>query len=248
MDDDGIGGLVMSATDFLPRRGADLRNFSVNFNSKINADPEAFGLTREQATEYNVLHNEFMAIFALANAPSTRTPTAIQAKKTATIALRKKARQLAGIIRAWPGITDTKKAVLGLTIRTAGGRQRPFPPPRSAPLMSVQYVNGSQVSIRLRDADAPTRRGRPVGVNGATLMFHTGDTPPPARMSEWSFLRLVSRTTLTVSLPTRLHAGAKVWLVAAWQNPRAQLGPFAQPVSVHKQFGFVAASPLRLAA
>ena len=225
----------MSATDFIPRRQADVRNWSINFNAKINADPESFGLTFAQAADYNTLHNAFTAAYALANSPSTNSKSNTRSKDTALHALKQKARQLAAIIRAHPGITSAQKSVLSLTIRGRGGRQRAFPQPMHAPYVTIRPGPGAMVELRLRDATS-TKSGQPDGVHSATIFCWVGDNPP-GTIPEWRWVDATTKTKYIVNLPADAQPGDKVWYIACWQNPRGELGPAARPVCTFRQFG-----------
>lgn len=225
----------MSDTDFMPRRQADVRNWSITFNTAINADPEAYGLTVAQAAEYNTLHNAFMAAYALATAPATDSRVNTQLNKSAFKALKARARKLAAIVRAYPDITNVKKATLGLTINGPGGKQRPFPPPTHAPFVSIRPAPDGMVELRLRDATS-SRRGQPVGVHSATIFTWVGDNPP-VTIQQWRWVGGTTKTKYIVNLPRNAQPGDRVWYIACWQNPRGEQGPASRPVMTYGQFG-----------
>jgi hypothetical protein len=233
----------MSATDFLPRREADLRDWSVNFNSHINADPATYGLTAAQAADYNTKHNAFMAVFALASAPGTRTRPRVVEKNAAQQVLRRSARQLAAIIRAFPGVTAVQRVEAGLTVRGSGGRSAPIPPPRTAPRLMVLDQRGGRVTIGLGNMAEASRRGRPRGVRGAVVLFFVGELPPADR-ADWSWLDMTSKTKLTLNLPRGLAPGTPIWLTAFWENPRSQRGPLATPIYTHAPWRLMARARL----
>lgn len=234
----------MSATDFLPRREADLRGFSVNFNSKINSiGPQSLGLTAAQAADYNQVHNSFMAAYVLATSPSTRTRPVVVAKRAAVKALRQLARQLAAIIRAQPGVSDHQKAVLGLTINGAGGRSPRIARPRTAPRLYITPLEGGRIRLRLRDPGEPAKRGKPTGARSALIMRWVGGHPEPD-MSKWKLAGMTTRTTLIITLPQTVGGVPRipgpgvpgVWIKACWQNPRSESGPFTLAVDASAPF------------
>lgn len=137
-------------------------------------------------------------------------------------------------MQKYPGTTDTQRAELGLTVHDV--LPSPIPPPADAPGILVESVDGRTVSIRLIDPANPTRRGRPAGVDGATVLSYVGATRPEDT-GAGKFEGSISRTTFDVAFPTTVAAGAKVWLTAFWFNPRAQSGPACEPVSAYVQFG-----------
>lgn len=237
----------MSATDFLPRREGDLRTWSINFDARISADPAAYGLTAAQAAEYNTLHNAFMAAYALAAAPGTRTSPIVQTKHAAARELRSEARRLARIVHSRRVASDAQKKDLGLTVRRPGGRQARNARPNVAPTVAVESAAGGKLKVVLRSVEQPTRRGRPTGVQGASVYYFAGESPS-ADLKDWRYAGATTRTVMLVALPADVEPGARVWLTACWRNGRAECGPLAWPVCAYRPRGGVETAPLRLAA
>src|SRR3954452_21321680 len=90
-------GAISMATDYLPKREADLVNWSAGFSAYITANAAAVGLQSSQATSYAALHASWVSAFDTATNNSTRTPAAIEAKNDAKKLLVASARQLVGI-------------------------------------------------------------------------------------------------------------------------------------------------------
>lgn len=236
----------MSATDFLPRRGVDLRTWSINFESRISADPLAYGLTAAQAVEYSAAHSAFMAAWALAAAPGTRTSPMVQSQNAAMQALRREARRLARIVHANRIVSDAQKKELGLTVARPGGRQARLSPPGEGLIVVVEAVAGG-LEVRLRSAAGPTRRGRPEGVASASVFFFAGEAPP-VEARQWQYAGATTRTRWVVAWPRHVERGARVWWTACWRNGRAECGPLARPVCIYRPRGTVEIGALRLAA
>lgn len=231
-----------ATTDYLPSREADLLQWSVNFNARINASPMNYGLSVAQAAAYTTLHDAFAAAYTAANEPITRTAATIATKNSAKEALIRGAggiRELAGIVQAFPGTTDTERIELGLTVRDT--EPTPVPPPATAPTLSVISTLARVVKVRLRDAENPDRRGKPTGVSGAALFTFVGETPPSDPL-QWSFLFNTSRTVFDVQFPSTVAGGSKVWLTAFWFNPRKESGPASAAVSTRIDDGMSAAA------
>lgn len=227
------------ATNFIPDREADLVTWSTNFDTLITAAPTTYGLTAAQATAYATKHSAFVAAYQTASDPATRSPSNIVAKDTAKLALVAEARMLARIVQATPSVTAQQKSDLGLTVRDA--EPSPIPPPAVAPGIVIVSVSGHTVRVRLQDVSAPTNRGKPAGVSGATVLSYVGDAPP-ADAGDWKFEGNTGRTVFDVEFPPAVAAGSKVWLTAFWFNPRKQSGPAATPASAYVQFGGVMAA------
>lgn len=221
---------MATTTDFLPSREADLLAWSANFAAKIGADPTVYGLTLEQASTYQSLHNAFAAAYDVTRNPSTRTPTSIVVKRDAKAALKRDARSLARIVQAFPGTTDTMRAELGLTIPDAD--PTPIPPPAHAPEIDVVSAVMRTVRLRLLDAEAIDRRGKPAGVAGALVFSFVGTLPPPPEETDrWTLEANTTRTTLEVQFPADVPNGSTAWFTAHWYNPRGEAGPMSPPIS-----------------
>jgi hypothetical protein len=223
--------------DFLPSREASLVTWANNFSTLITATPTAFGLVAGQATSFATLNTAWVSAYNTAKAPTTRSPSNIQAKKTAKHALIANARQLAAIIQKYPSITNAQRSSLGLTVPSAPS---PVPPPSDAPAMEITSVSGWTVNFRLHDATTGSKRGKPAGVSGASIFSFVGATPP-GDISAWKFEGSTSRTVkLQATFDSSTAPGTKVWLTAFWFNPRKQSGPACSPVSTNLQGGSVA--------
>ena len=84
----------------------------------------------------------------------------------------------------------------------------------------------------LHDALNPTRRGKPLGVAGASVFSFVGPTAP-AELAAWKFEGNTTRTRVDVLFPADTPPGSKIWVCAFWFNPRAQAGPTSAPVSTN---------------
>jgi hypothetical protein len=225
----------MNMPDFLPTREAELVVWSTNFNTLINATPTTYGLTEPQATGYETLHSAFDSAFQASQDPTTRTPANIVAKNTAMNNLRTNARLLARIIQAAPAVTDEMKAGLGLTVRKT--EPSPINPPTELPVLEVTERFGAVVRIKLHDGSG-SRRGKPDGVQGASVFSYVGATPP-ADASGWKFEGNTTKTITEVEFPAGTAPGTTVYLTAFWYNPRGQSGPGCAPVSTNIAGGAV---------
>lgn len=134
-------------------------------------------------------------------------------------------RGLVAIIQAYPGVTDGQRIDLGITVRDDDpGR---IPVPGEMPVLQVAGSRGRVLSLRLKRADGTV--GKPKGVTSAQLWRYVGDVPP-GELSGWEMLPSTTKTRPQVVLPEGTAAGTRVWLSAAWLNPRRQMGQACQPV------------------
>jgi hypothetical protein len=206
------------ADQFPPTRESELLSFSANFDTLITATPTAFGLVAGQAVAYNALHTAFESALDAATKPSTRTKPKITAKDVAKEALVDGPgglRELAAIIQAFPGTSDEERENFGLPVRDT--EPTPVPAPTIPPVMSIERQLGRSVTVRLRDAENPDRRGKPDGVIGASVFMFVGDDPPANPMNA-TFLFNTSKNVFDIDFPAEIVSGAKVWLTAFWFN------------------------------
>ncbi len=225
----------MSRTDVLPRRQADLLTWSATFRKGIVADPQAVGLSEQQAAHYSQLHDRFAETYALSQSPVHGSKANTRAKDEAMMALRSLARQYARIVHGTPGVTLEQKRSLGLSLRGRGGKNPRIPRPGTAPLVHVRIEDGNTLHLRLRDRDRSHRKGMPAGVRGALVFMYVGDVPP-IDFAKWQMVGGVTRTDSKTVLPSRLAPGTRVWIRAGWTNPRMQRGPLSEPKCVRINF------------
>lgn len=215
--------------DYLPSREAELIQWSRNFDSFITADPPAYGLDAAQAAAYNTLHLAFEAALQAAANSATRTHPVILAKNDAKEALIAEARRLVNIIQAFPGTTNQERGDLQITVRDT--EPTPVPIPGDAPTIELLSVKGRTLQVRLRDVQNPDRRGKPDGVDGASVFYYVGEEVPPSEPDQWKFFGSTTRTLIDIECPTSVPPGSKVWVTAFWYNSKAQSGPASPAVS-----------------
>ncbi len=216
--------------DFIPPREAELVTWSNNFDALIMTSGVNFGVTAPQAAAYDSLHTAFVSAFQTANDPSTNSRANVVAKNSAKDALVDDARELARIVQADSSVSDAQLAQLGLTVRD--DEPTPVPVPTTAPGIAIVSAIGRNVQIRLSDTANPDSRGKPDGVDGASVLSFVGAAPPaPEDTEAWKFEGNIGRATATITFPPTVPSGATAWFTAFWFNPRKQSGPAAMPVS-----------------
>jgi hypothetical protein len=135
-------------------------------------------------------------------------------------------------------VTNQQRTDLGLTVRDAEPTPLPVPGKAGAEVISV---SGQTVLVRIYDPLNPTRRGKPLGVAGATIVSYVGDEPS-LNPAEWTFQGNTTRTKVQVAFPSTLTAGTKVWIAAFFFNPRGQSGQACDPVGTNLQGGSLMAA------
>ncbi len=218
----------MPVPPFIPPRDEQLLVWSANFSALITATPTTYGLNALQATEYANLHSLFASAMTLVSNPATNSASAIQAKNTAKQNLLYGSgggRELVDIVQAFPNTTNEMRAELNIKIKA---EPTPIPPPEFAPDLSIVQTIGRSVKIRLRDAENPDSRAKPVGVKGATVLTFVGDESPTDPLG-WAFCMTATRNVFDVDFPGSVPIGSKVWVTAMWFNGRGEASPAAAP-------------------
>ncbi|HWB18661.1 MAG TPA: hypothetical protein VG711_00050 [Phycisphaerales bacterium] len=232
----------MAIPIFQPTKDSFLQTWSDNFSTLISATPTTYGLTAAQATAYATLSTAYSNAYNAVVNPNTNSKQAVITKNQAKEALlygSGGAWALVNIVQAFPGTTNSMRGALGLRIPAPS--PKPIPAPEFAPDLSIVSTAGRSVKVRLRDQENPDRRGKPDGVQGATILFYVGETAP-ADPAQWIFSNNTSKTSFDVEIPATVLPGAKVWLTAFWFNNRKESGPAAIPESTRVSDGLAAAA------
>ena len=214
---------------------AELASGSTNVVSIVTPVPANWGLTPAQVTSYTALATNFNNLLALAVAPATRTPVAVQNKNAVKKLLTTASVNLSRIVTANPTVSNAQLLSLRLNMRTI---PTPNPVPGAAPNLDVVSVTGFTAKLRLHDSTSGSKRGKPPAVSGASVFSHVGPTAP-TDLSAWTFEGNTGRTSIDVTLPNTVPAGATVWFTAFWFNPRKQAGPNTTPISANLPGGGV---------
>src|SRR5687768_2268998 len=217
----------------VPKKDADLLAWGDNFGTRISASPVTYGLTAAQATSFDAKYSAFQTAYnslLAAREAGTRSESQTATKDGAKAELTQTARELYGFVQDSLTVTNAQKIELGVVVRDV--EPSPIPPPSSDPGIEIVSTVGRTVKIRLKDKTTTGRRGRPLGVIGASVFSHVG-TSAPADISGWVFQGNTGRTEVDISFPSTVASGATVFITAFWFNDRKQSGPAADPISVN---------------
>ena len=205
-----------------------------------------FRVTQQQSADLAALVTTFGSDLAAWTSQETRTPVASGRKQASRAALIEGAMFIVNTVNSNPATSDEQRDALGITARK---RPTPTPAPSSAPIVEVDSTSGRTVTFRLHGTAA--RRGRPVGVKGASVFTFVGPTAP-ADPADFRFEGLVTRPMFTINFDDRTEADT-VWVSAFWYNEKGQSGLASLPVSVNLPAAAVvpvggAAAKLKIAA
>lgn len=221
-------------TSFIPSTDTGLLAWSLNFQTLIAASPAAYGLTGAQVAAYQALHLAYAAALAACD-PTVRSRSTVAVKNAARTDLKKSLKLLVSVINGQVTVTDGQKIELGLNVRAMPS---PISAPALPPGLSVVSVVAWTVRIKLYDRNSSGKRGKPAGVNGASVFSFVG-AEPPSDISAWKFEQNTGHTSMDLAFPSTIAPGTKVWLTGFWFNGRKQNGPACTPVSTNLQGGSV---------
>ena len=215
--------------DFLPRREADLLQWSSSFSEHVNSAPAEYAISPEMAAEYRALHVQFADLMLKSADATARTPSVLFAKQQTRERLVAMARTLTRQARGNMDVSNAQLQNLGLRAR----RERRGPriqPPAEAPI--VRMLSRENWSARFRLCDPGSMRvAKPAGAKSAILFMAVGPQPPPDRAA-WTMCAITGRTVVDVKFPKHLPAGTQVWVAARWYSPTCTPGPPSLPCPV----------------
>jgi hypothetical protein len=234
---------AMMNRDYVPRRDSELVPFTNNFATQLTEKFAQVGRSAGDASAFAALNTAWVAAYTAATAPETRTKGTVAGKDIARRACVAKLRELAGLIQKFSGTNDVLRADFGLPVPK---QRSPISVPTSAPTPTVVKRYGTTIVIRLGESTG--RFTMPPGVQGARVYTFVGENPP-TNADQMRDEGQTTRTDVEISFPGAT-IGAKVWICAAYYNPRGQLGPGSALISTNIAGGTMDVSQgnLRIAA
>jgi hypothetical protein len=217
--------------DYIPTTNAGKLTFGQNAVALITPAPISWGLTAGIATQLGTYVSDYEVKLAAATEPATKSRANTFASRQARNVMVSFIRDIVATIQGTSTVTDQMKYDLGITVRGANPPS-PINPPTEAPMFEVMWVKNRLIGVRLHAADSATR-GRPPGVQGASICMYSGPLPLPTDVTAWTTIGESTRTNFEVELPASIAPGSQVYLLAFWKNPRLMSGPPSAPVSVY---------------
>jgi hypothetical protein len=229
---------MSNSNRYPPEREADLITATQTFLDVATPVPATYSLTAAQLTLLGTKLSDFQTKWDACQVPNTKTRPAVELKNASKADLVFYLRSLVKVVQNAPTTTNAMRAELAIPLRDF--EPSPIPVPGAAPILTVKKVWGHQITCRLESA-VSTGRAMPPGVYGAQIYSFVG--PEPASDEQvWVNQGLVTRTQFVVQMAASVPAGAKVWLTAAFVNPRGQTGLACTPVM--SGIGYEGAEPM----
>ncbi len=230
----------------LSKKDAILAAQARNFSVVLADDPGAYGASAPTVAAVSAAVNAYVdSVNGLGEARTSGVRSeAMTAVRNATrLAMLNLLRPIYAAVQASTSISDADKIALGVHVKAKGRTREPVP--AFAPLLSVMRVDGSVVSLRVRDPEQPDRKGRPPRTEGISLFTYVGAAPPDDA-SAFRFKANTGRVSIDVTFPASVPMGAAVWFVASFFNNRKESGPTCRPIRA--TIGAGSRMPMRLAA
>lgn len=210
---------------YIPSTDGDFSTWSNNFSALITAAPTSYGLTASDGSALAALVTTWNAAYAAALSGATRGPFSVNVKDTARANLTARARQLQAIIQANPGVTDSQKTALGLTVRKT--LPTPIPAPTTSPLLQFIAATPLQHTLRFSDQATPALRAKPFGVLSLQLYVSVPGGLPPTGPGPNSLV--YTKNPIAVNFADA-NVGQVATYAAAWITRTGLLGPISTQI------------------
>ena len=221
------------ASSYIDTTDSGLLTHARTLIAGVNDQPDAVGLTTAQMTAYGDLTDLYETNLAASTDRRTRGPFSISEKDAAKKSLLAMTRQISMQAQNFSGTTDPMRVLLGLTVRSRGGRS--VPPPAVSPVLTAESRPGGQVVVTMKNPEQGNR-ARPRGCTGCTLLSYVGPDLPQDPAA-FQFQGSTSRRTTTLEFGANVAAGSCVWVTGYYYNAKGQSGRAAAPVCVTLEAG-----------
>jgi hypothetical protein len=169
----------------------------------------------------------FSSAFAAWVDESTRSKSDTARLEHARAVLEPLFRELAGLLKRSPLVTDDQLVLLGLPPRHKGGN-KPAPVARTYPWCRVTAPRLRCLSIEYGNTETG-RKGKPAGQHGVECRWGFSDTPV-IDVDDLHNSAFDTRTPLELEFQGH-DRGRTVYLALRWENTRGDKGPFGPIIS-----------------
>ncbi len=214
---------------YIPPRDTDMASWSDNFSTLLTAAPGTYGLLASDALTVAAVVTPWLAAYALAINPSTRTPVSVAAKDDARTAMLAVVRQYAIQISLNAGVLTSDKIAIGVNPRVTD--PVPIATPTTQPIVTIPSAASLTHVIRFRDeTSSPTVKSKPYGVTQLQLYASasaTAITDPTAL----AFKKVLTKAPSLIEWDPA-DAGKVAYYAGRWQTRTGKVGPWGPIVSM----------------
>lgn len=216
----------MATTPYIPNPDSQFDSWLANFASVLAGSPGTYFLTAGDAAAVTAAQASWATAYA-ASQGATRGPATISAKDTARVTATQIVRPYAVGISLNPGIANSDKVAIGVTVRSTV--PTPVPAPTTQPDVLLESAAPGVANLRFRDHSTPSQKSKPFGVLAMQVWVNFG-TVPATDPSQCKFVQNVTKTPF--QLDTTGNAGKVCTVFGRWATRSgpagvAQTGPWS---------------------
>jgi hypothetical protein len=212
-------------SDYIPKREADLLKWAENFVRVVENYKNDLNIPTEEVTALKAALNRFSA--ALEDARSAeRTPALVARKNAAKFELISLIRAMVRFRLQNPIVTPVMRIELGLKPRDETRTEHHDVPELVDFDLTLRGIREIVVNFRVKGSDS---KAKPDGYDGAVLIWGILNEPP-AEASALTRHTMASKTPHALKF-TNEDRGKTVYIAAAWQNERGNIGDWSEILS-----------------
>jgi hypothetical protein len=213
----------MKSVDYLPKQDQAFLVWALNFTTQLAGMLVRVGFPEAVFQELMALRDVFSEKLTTAEAPVTRTKSAVQAKNDARKAFEKFLRQ---VIREYltynHAVTNVDRDNLGLPIHKSGRT----PTPVATIFPWVQVIVTLIRHLRFDFGGVEGSKAKLEGQHGMELVGRIGGEKP-AGIHELTLSYFDTHTPLVIGFEEG-NRGKTFWFAVRWENTRGEKGPWSE--------------------
>jgi hypothetical protein len=228
---------LLMAERRIPRADGDFAAYANHYYEAVEKFWSVQGLDQTDLKPLKEALSAWNSDYPKHVAAQNAAEAARQKKDAAKRELERQIRPVSAFVQSYPKTTDADRATIGISVRDTGGT--PTPRPASRPALLVEA--GSRLTHRLRivdessDASGPSaalRKRRPRGTLGAEVYVALVAplAPPPSDMSQYKFVRTVTRGAAEVTFQVD-QGGQRAAYLVRWVSATGEPGPWSETVT-----------------
>jgi hypothetical protein len=214
----------MAYHDYIPRKESDFAIWAQIFTGYLAPRVAQFNFPQEVMSKILTQFADYEEKFRIADDPSTHTPVAVQAKKTAHKLLEKTIREAVGeYLTRNHLLSDDDRIAMGLPVHKT--TQTPAPIARDAPDAEADTSVVGRVNIYVFEKGHNHKRAKPAGQHGVEVVWSIRETPP-TRWDELLHSVIDTKSPCTLSFEND-QRGKTLYFAVRWENTRGEKGPWS---------------------
>jgi hypothetical protein len=221
--------------DFIPRKQEAFADLAERVIVVISENLTKFGLDEKtpDGKWFREVLMKLYTVFASAFKDwkdlNKRTVVITETLKIARKEFEPLFRQLAGMLKRSPLVSDADLVSMGLPPRHEGGN-KPAPVAKDAPWYHAVSTRPRSIEIEYGNQETG-KHGKPPGQHGVECCWLAVDTPRVVHLRELTHSNFDTRTPLVLDIDDE-QRGWTVYYAMRWENTRGEKGPFGLIESV----------------